>query len=245
VYDFTRKIPPSSIQFYKERVYSFLQEKGETDSYKILSIGAGTGRIESSLASPKNSLFGIDISFKMLQEFHNKNYQGCYLVQADCLSIPFSKKFHLISAVNLIHLIQNYEKFYDEVVNTTDTLLIVYAYVDSSIHPYYLKFHQLLAEHQGEEERTDDVEGVDFYQLMINRGFEPEIYETKTEVEIINQEIYSSLQNRYFRSLWDIDDKIFERTLKDLTEYLSNNKDVTGDTFSTYSITKLFFYELD
>ncbi len=245
VYDYTRKIPNQSVQFFKEKIYSYLQSRYNLTTYRILSIGAGTGRIESSLASSNHSLFGIDISQKMLSEFQKKELPTCYLVQADGLSLPFSKNFHLISAINFVHLIQDYRQFYNEVTNSTGSLLVGYAYTDTEYHPYYLKFRQLILENQREEQESDDTDLRDFHQFMESTGYKPEVCELKTDEEIRNIDIVSSLQNRYFRSLWEIDNKIFEKTLHDFKEYLSTSKDVKGETYSTYSITKLFFYELD
>ncbi len=245
VYDDTRKIPEESVLYFKEKIHSYLKNKYSLSNYRILAIGAGTGRIESSLATSEYCLFGIDISQKMLTEFQKKNLPSCYQIQADGLFLPFAKNFHLVTAVHFIHLINEYERFLDEVSNISNNLMIGDAYINTLDNPYYLKFRELLVENNWEEPKFDDTRLTDFYQFMTDLGYEPKVYESKTDTEIRSIDIFTSLQNRYYGSMWDIDDKIFEKTKQDFKEYFLTNKEIIGETYPTYSFTKLFFYELD
>ena len=245
VYDFTRKIPNESIQFFKEKIYTYLDNNCISSNFKILSIGAGTGRIESSLTSPKHSLFGVDISAKMLKEFHMKDSSlPCYLIQADGLCLPFKRKFHLITAIHFVHLIKDYEKFFREISKSTNSLLIGNAFVDTLNHPYYLRFRELLVENQWEEQKSDNTVMQDFHYFMTNKGFSPKVHVSKVSAEIKSLDLIDSLQNRYFRSLWDIDNEIFNNTIEDFQEYLSNNEETIREYYPTNSIIELFFYEL-
>ncbi|MCE7748055.1 MAG: methyltransferase domain-containing protein [Candidatus Heimdallarchaeota archaeon] len=246
VYDFTRKIPNESIQFFKEKIYSFLDNKYSSSNYRILSIGVGTGRIESFITSPKHSLYGIDISTKMLQEFKKKDTSPpCYLIQADGLFLPFNKNFHLITAVHFVHLIKNYEQFISEISKSTSTLLIGNAFTNVLDHPYYLKFRDLLIENQWTEPRSDDTVVKDFQHFMTDKGFKPKMHVSKVAAEIKNLEIVDSLIKRYFTSMRDIDKEIFKNTVDDFQEYLLSSNEKISGLHSTYSITELFFYELN
>jgi len=246
VYDFTRKIPNESIQFFKEKIYTFLDSKYSSSNYRILSIGVGTGRIESFITSKKHSLYGIDISTKMLQEFQKKDTSPpCYLIQADGLFLPFNKNFHLITAVHFVHLIKNYEKFINEISKSTSALLIGNAFTDVLNHPYYLKFRELLIENQWNEPKSDVTVVQDFQHFMTDKGFKPKMYVSQVATEIKNLEIVDSLLKKYFTSMWDVNEEIFKNTVENFQEYLLSSKEKISELHSTYSITKLFFYELD
>ena len=80
---------------------------------------------------------------------------------------------------------------------------------------------------------------------MNDKGFKPKMLVSQVAAEIKNLEIVDSLLKRYFTSMWDIDDEIFKNTVEDFQEYLLSSKEKISDLHSTYSITELFFYELD
>ena len=246
VYDYTRKIPVQSIQYFKDKIYSFLEEKFNLPNYAILSIGSGTGRIESSLSSKNHNLFGIDISLKMLKIFDNKIMPTpSFLAQADGLSLPFRKKFDLVTAVHFVHLITDYNLFYNEVTKISPALLIGYSYIETLKHPYYIAFNKLLSENKELILQNDDPKVQDFHQFMDKKGIFPTKYVSEVKTEIRNSDIIDSLRNRYFGSLWEIDDDIFNKTLEDFNQFHLNENNNYEEIFYTSALTELFFYEFD
>ncbi|MCG3259287.1 MAG: hypothetical protein H7644_06045 [Candidatus Heimdallarchaeota archaeon] len=102
-----------------------------------------------------------------------------------------------------------------------------------------------MIENQWKEPKSDDTVVQDFQHFMTDKGFKPTTHVSQVAAEIKNLEMVNSLLKRYFTSMWDVDEEIFKNTVEVFQEYLLSSKEKISELHTTYSITKLFFYELD
>ena len=156
VYDETRSIPLELSSFFRHEIQNYLKNNLSPPPNRILSIGLGTGRVESLLSSKNCQLFGIDIASKMLKMLNNKKINPpCYTAQADGFSLPFSKSFHLILLIQVDHLISNIEKFFEELRKFSKILVVGNAYTETHEHPYYVKFLEFLKRNKWSKIKED------------------------------------------------------------------------------------------
>ena len=85
---------------------------GNTEGKDILDIGCGSGELSSILAKTADSVFGIDISQKMLNTAREKNISNNIRYQE--LSMEnigsLSEKFDIAVSSLAFHYVENFEK---------------------------------------------------------------------------------------------------------------------------------------
>ncbi len=246
VYDETRLIPLELSSFFKHEIQNYLKNNFFPPPNRILSIGLGTGRVESLLSSRNYQLFGIDIASKMLKMLNNKEINPpCYTAQADGFSLPFSKPFHIILLIQVIHLIDHIEKFFEEVRNFGQVLVVGNAYTETHEHPYYVKFLELLKKNGWSEIKEDVPKSVKFREFMSDHDFS--VIEKKMSIEssLQNLQIYEGIKNRYFSSFWQVENNIFNQTMLDFDQFISDDNCKKSDVYQTRSNVNLTFYELN
>lgn len=243
-YDETRMIPPQLIAFFIKEVQDYLESKFLIPPYNLLSIGIGTGRIESLLSSKKCQVFGVDIAKEMLKLLNLKSINPpCYPLIADGLSLPFSKVFQAILLIQIVHLIELYDEFFEQLANISKVFVVGSAYTETKSHPFYVKFFQILHENGWNITREDEPKSIDFEQYI--RKFDVTVLKKVKTVKnsIANHQIYDGIVNKSFSSLWDVDQSIFEESLQQLDDFIIENKIKKDDVYLTTSKVSLNFIE--
>jgi ubiquinone/menaquinone biosynthesis C-methylase UbiE len=85
-------------------------------SLDVLDIGSGTGKISQTIAPFVNSVTGIDISDKMIENANNQNQfdNVCYVkMNVEATDFP-SDKFDLVTARMVFHHVKNLKKGFQE-----------------------------------------------------------------------------------------------------------------------------------
>ena len=233
IYDITRSVPLELSIFFTHEIHDFIKNKSFPPPYRLLSIGLGTGRIESLLSSKAYQLFGIDISSAMLMKLKQKNLNPpCYPIQADGFSLPFAKFFHILILLQVIHLISDHEKFFNEIQKYCQVFVIGEVYTETQKHPYYVKFLEFLRNNGMDKLRDDMPKSSEFNKLM-------------DKFSIQNLKIYEGIKKRHFSSFWEIENGIFDRSMADLNQFILENHIEKKDFFPTYSKAKLTFFEMN
>lgn len=81
--------------------------------------GIGNGRIAKHFENRGYSVFGIDISYRMLNDF-NKSNRRINIALADSTAIPFQNgEFDFSIVVHLFYFIKNWKKVVDELLRVT------------------------------------------------------------------------------------------------------------------------------
>ncbi|MHA1198281.1 MAG: class I SAM-dependent methyltransferase [Candidatus Heimdallarchaeaceae archaeon] len=246
VYDETRIIPLELFTFFKNEIQDYIRIHFSTPPYNLLSIGLGTGRIESLLSSKEYQLFGIDIAHEMLQKLNLKNLDSpCYITQADGLSLPFVKPFQVILLIQVIHLVSKYEDLFMELRNLCDVLVDGNAYTETHKHPVFTRFFEILQENGWHDAREDEPRTVDFSEYM--QRFDLIITKKNKRIDssIKNSHVYDGIKSRSFRSLWDVENSIFDKSLKELDDFIIENNIEKNDSYETKSSVNLTFYEMN
>ncbi|MHA1668921.1 MAG: class I SAM-dependent methyltransferase [Candidatus Heimdallarchaeaceae archaeon] len=245
IYDETRVIPEKLKSFFKVEIEDYLQQNFKENCFQVLSLGIGTGRIEGILSSRSIHLFGIDLSPFMLRQLLNKKITPpCFVILGDILSLPFRRKFHLAVAIHLIHLIPNFECFIKEVAKLTDVLVIGDAYTEAYSHPLYQSYQEFLEECGWIKETSQNKKEL-CIKYLEKKDYP--IYKKSYSLpcSMDNSQIYSSLEKKYFSSLWSIPDKIHRKTMKKLREKVQANELKIGGKTKTISNLSILFVELE
>ncbi len=243
-YDETRVIPSQLIAFFIKEVQDYLESKYLSPPYNLLSIGIGTGRIESLLSSEKYQMFGVDIAKEMLKLLNLKSINPpCYPLIADGFSLPFSRIFQAILLIQIVHLIRHYDEFFEQLVNISKVFVVGSAYTETKLHPFYVKFFEILHENGWNITREDEPKSIGFERYI--RKFDVTILEKTKIVEnsIANLQIYDGIVKKSFSSLWDVDQSIFEVSLQQLDDFIKENKIKKDDVYLTTSKVSLNFIE--
>ncbi len=81
------------LQFWMEKFHrGVLKEVSEKKRFKILDVGCGTGKLLEKLRG-RSSLFGVDLSLKMLEVAKERLENKATLVEGDVHKLPFKNNF--------------------------------------------------------------------------------------------------------------------------------------------------------
>jgi len=244
-YDETRRVPNELTCFFKEEIHNFIESNFDSP-HTLLSIGLGTGRVESLLSSEKHQLFGVDIAREMLKKLNAKNINPpCYPIQADGFSLPFSKSFQAILLVQIIHLIPLIGEFITELQNYSDIIIVGDAYTETHNHPIYVKFLDILLENSKNNLEKDQPINLKFADIIGQLGAKSTNKTIRIDSSIPNSEIYNGIVKRSFRSMWEVKEETFKKSLEQLELFIKENGINLDDKFKTKSTVNLDFYEFD
>ncbi len=103
-YDRTRGFPPG---VEKQVAGGIVRWAGLKEGERLLELGVGTGRLALPLVEEGLAVFGVDISWKMLEVLRGKDRQHrVCAVQGDITALPFSSaSFDAVLAVHVLHLV--------------------------------------------------------------------------------------------------------------------------------------------
>ena len=105
-YDATRAFPDSIV----ERIGPFLAEAAQlSGDESVLEVGIGTGRIALPLAPFVSSIYGADISLKMLQRLVEKRGdEEVFPAVGDAHNLPYSENsFDMVLVTHVFHLVED------------------------------------------------------------------------------------------------------------------------------------------
>ncbi len=245
-YDETRVIPPQLSSYFVTEIQGYIDSRFPHPPFNMLSIGLGTGRIETLLSSKTHQLFGIDIAAEMLKQLQSKKTNPpCFLSQADGLALPFSRSFQVILLIQIIHLIKEYETFFEEIRDFCEVLVTGSAYTETKHHPIYSQFFEILHDNGWEAIKEDEPKYDDFDNYMQKFDFKIIKKNKSVDNSILNSHIYNGLINRSYSSLWDVEDDIFSKSILDLDLFINENNFDKNEFFKTKSNVYLTFYEVN
>jgi ubiquinone/menaquinone biosynthesis C-methylase UbiE len=108
---------------------------------KILSVGCGTGELESHLSDLQYQVVGIDTSQQMLKRAHNRGIKS--LVQADSQRLPFTDhSFDVVifmECIGYLHMLTAFREA-RRVLKERGRLLLTTYSGDVLVHAHYTKF---------------------------------------------------------------------------------------------------------
>ncbi|MHA1305016.1 MAG: class I SAM-dependent methyltransferase [Candidatus Heimdallarchaeaceae archaeon] len=214
VYDLSRPVPKDLITFFKNELLSYLNERFECKIYRVLSIGIGSGRVESTLSSSTLTLFGLDISMKMLQQIRKKGYMQQHFILGNCLHLPFRSSFHLAVMIHVTHLIPNTHQLIKEIKQ-----------VCSDIESLGLK-------------------GQEFQDSMVERGYTVVVKEKEIQTKISLNLIYSILKNQYLSSFWSVPDNYHKRAMQTLDDFIEKQDITLDSSIQVPARAVLRFFSL-
>ncbi len=246
VYDRTRAVPMETITILTREINNKLRTTFGSPPYQILSLGIGSGRVETYLSSPNNHLFGIDISELMLKELKKKNMvENISILQADACNLPFRGKFHLTIAVHVIHLIQYQEVFLNEIIRTSQMVIFGDVFTDAYQSKLYSYFLDILSTFGWIKKESKSISNY-IETTMINQGFEVEEFSETINDFQTHASIFESLQKRYFSWLWDVPEPIYQQAMKLLEQKIRDEDINLNESYGTTSSVNLqIFKQLD
>ncbi|MGB9722314.1 MAG: class I SAM-dependent methyltransferase [Chloroflexia bacterium] len=114
-YDRTRGFPPG---VEKEVAGVLCRQAGLREGDRLLELGVGTGRLALPLAEAGLTVFGVDLSWKMLEVLRRKDAsRRVHVVQGDITALPFSPaSFDAVLAVHVLHLVGDWRTALAEAV---------------------------------------------------------------------------------------------------------------------------------
>ena len=243
IYDETRVVPSEIVTSLREKIFNFLLKNKYEPPYQFLSIGIGTGRVESSFVSKQTQLFGIDISNLMLQQLKKKNTEiPLFLTIADGTSLPFRDSFHLVTAIHVVHLFKDYKKLISELENITQFVVIGDAFIDTYVHPLFQKYKSEV-EKQGWTKVHVGLFSDELAEYLFSEGYSVKKEELAIPTTTSNYNIYNSIKKKLYSSQWKIPNKIHNRALKNLRKFIKKKENILEGEFLTNAYLLLFFID--
>lgn len=114
-YDRTRGFPPG---VERQVAQEICRQAGLKEGERLLELGVGTGRLALPLVEEGLAVFGVDISWKMLEVLRGKDARHqVRAVQGDIASLPFPPaSFDAVLAVHVLHLVGAWQTALEEAV---------------------------------------------------------------------------------------------------------------------------------
>lgn len=206
----------------------------------ILDVGCGTCKINLPIIKKLNyTIFGLDKSLAMLKESQKKIYNldktpsgNLELINGDAITMPIaSNSIDLITTVNLVHLIDNWQELFvecDRCLKTTKQIIIAKIYTDvHATKPFRVYWEKLAELGQGET----FLAVADFSphkRYMRNLGYNHRDYNYSKEVAINTSNFIFILENRVYSSLWKIAPEKHIIALNEVKQWFNDNKDKTA-----------------
>lgn len=107
-YDRTRGFPPG---VERQVAGEICRQAGLGKGGRLLELGVGTGRLALPLAEEGLAVFGVDISWRMLEVLRGKDTpHRVHAVQGDITALPFPPtSFDAVLAVHVLHLVGGWQ----------------------------------------------------------------------------------------------------------------------------------------
>jgi ubiquinone/menaquinone biosynthesis C-methylase UbiE len=114
-YDRTRGFPPG---VERQIAGAICRQAGLREGARLLELGVGTGRLALPLAGEGLVVFGVDLSWKMLEVLRGKDRAGrIRAVHGDITALPFAPaSFDAVLAVHVLHLVGGWRQALAEAV---------------------------------------------------------------------------------------------------------------------------------
>lgn len=238
VYDITRSVPSFLIKELRVEVEKFIYRSYGTPPYRVLSLGIGTGRVESYLSSEDIHLFGLDISKQMLRElYHKKESFPINIILADLHNIPLRKNFDLAIGIHLIHLLEEPKLLFEEIRKICKIVIIGDIYTAVYTNPVFKEFKMILTE-MGLKDEEEILK--EYFPVK----WTIETIEKKIKTRITHQSILDSIERKYFSSLWTIPDNDYSAALDELKTRLTSGIIDLDGFFQTESVLRLNILDL-
>jgi len=220
VYDYSRRVPQELVESMRNSIHKFLHNKFSDPVFRILSVGIGTGRVESSLSLKNIDLFGLDISQLMLEELRKKTitYQP-FIAVADANFIPFRKFFHLTILIHLINLVPNYKQVLDEILDISETIVIGEVFGDLYSNPIYINYMEII-QNLGWQKGTRGATRDDYITYLLEKGYTVKTETDEVDVKYKNLEVYDTIKNQSPSNLWNVPKNLHLKAMNKLNSEL-------------------------
>ncbi len=240
-YDSTREFPEEAAE---AGIRAILDVAGARAL--ILDVGTGTGRISVPLLRHGANLLGCDISRKMMAVLRSKMPEA-RLTRADASSLPFpAGHFDAVTTCHVMHLVGPWRealKEYRRVLKAGG------AYIDVQTEREHgpsagrrIKefWHNKVREYGASPDRPGVEDDADMRAELLEMGATTEHIEVARYKRSHSvQETVDHIALRTHSSSWVVPDAIFERSVRDLREWVAkefNDPNVTFEEESTLSL---------
>ena len=240
-YDSSRKVPEELSTMFRKEIENYLKENFDENTYRILSLGLGSGRIEHQLSKEHIQLFGVDISKLMIEEFRKKKeIYPSFVSLADVCYLPFREEFHLTIAIHIIHLVRHFQKLVEEIKRVSKAFAAGGVYTDLYSHPIYETYHTCL-QSLGWVQQSRGLSVIEFLEQLQSKQYK--IVERGTSIPAYQKssEIYEAIRIKSPSSLWNVPDSIHNKVITILNEKIKANEISFEENYRTMSHMSLYF----
>jgi len=233
-YDSTRGFPAGVAEQITTALFNYTQKAVTQTPVHLLEIGVGTGRIAAPCLAQGYFLTGIDLSWNMMEKFHqvliekSRTFRGTLLglAQADASLLPFApQSFDAVLAVHVLHLIYEWQDVIQEsrrVTRPGGSLIVGYEgrSPNSPISLLREKFDEILLTYGISQRRILKRDYSDVDQYMLDQGCsssECSGAEWTTTTSVAGD--IEKLTRRIWSSTWDIPDDIYAEGISKLKSW--------------------------
>ncbi len=219
-YDQTRELPQPIATYGIPAILQHMAPYG-----KILDVGTGTGRISVPLLRLGADVIGIDLSLNMMGKLRQK-YPAAPLAQANAARLPFpARQFDAVMTTHVMHLIGPWREAlreYQRVLKPGGVYIDSTQWHDASSQLTRIRDHwRGLVETQGAQWRRPGVQShaeIDAELQTMGGRVEP-IEVLRYTATATPRERLDQIYSRVCSDAWDVPDKVFEATFKDLVAW--------------------------
>ena len=244
-YDSSRKVPEELRVIFRTEIENYLKENFKEETYQILSLGLGSGRIEHQLSKEHIQLFGVDISKLMIEEFRKKKEEyPSFVSLADVCCLPFRKAFHLTIAIHIIHLIRRFQKLVDEIKRVSKAFVAGGVYTDLYYHPIYETYQESL-HNLGWVQPSRGLSVIEFMEQIQTEQYR--IIERSISIPSFQKssEIYENIRTRSPSSLWEIPISIHNKAILMLDKKIEAKEISFEEEYESSSHMQLYFISFE
>ncbi len=197
---------------------------------RILEIGVGTGRIARSALANHNTLVGIDISRKMMEQFRLALLSGMpspLLIQGNASSLPLTCGcMDVVVAVHVFHLIPAWQQAVSEAQRVLKPGgMILLGSDDSPPDTPYSRIQEywgeLVQKHTGRRAHRGSISLDEVQQYLISTGAQVNILRTSTwNLTKTPAQIMQRFEQRVFSHTWTIPDGDLQAMVHELGDWM-------------------------
>ncbi len=244
-YDRTRGFPPG---IGKRIVEAIGLRAGLQRGERLLELGVGTGRLALPLAEEGLDVYGVDLSWNMLEVLRKKDAEGRVRpIQGDIVALPFaSASFAAVLIVHVLHLVGAWRRALEEAVRVLrpgGVLILGWGERGESGPSWQVRkaWREIVARLGGTIERPGERESERIVAALEGMGLRrEEIGEAaRWTVRTSPAEAVQTIAERIFSETWFLPDPMHQAALEELRRWAGQHYADPEATIETEEVFRL------
>lgn len=228
-YDRTRGFPPG---VERQVAGGIFRQAGLSEGRRLLELGVGTGRLALPLVEEGLDVFGVDISWRMLEVLCRKDARRrVCAVQGDITALPFSPaSFDAVLAVHVLHLVGPWQTALEEAVRVLrpgGCFILGWGERDNDSPTWQVRkaWREIVHRLGGTTERPGEQESERIVAVLEAMGLRREgvLEVARWTIRVSPAGAVQTIAERIFSETWFLPEELHQKALAELREWVGRH----------------------